>query len=92
MTTYSLGITGIRNDYVDPYDVATLDVPDTDAGGNCLRDGTIAVSGMNTMAGTALVQRLGSQVLCKNPDGSQSWYTIDAERSIPGVSLVMIPV
>ena len=23
------------------------------------------------------------QVLCKNPDGSQSWYTIDAERSTP---------
>lgn len=31
-------------------------------------------------------------VLCKNPDGSQSYYRIDAERSIPGVSLVMIPV
>lgn len=25
-----------------------------------------------------------SQVLCKNPDGSQSYYTIDAERSLPG--------
>jgi hypothetical protein len=34
----------------------------------------------------------GVQVLCKNADGSQSWYTIDAERSIPGVSLVMRPV
>lgn len=31
-------------------------------------------------------------ILCKNPDGSQSYYTIDAERSIPGVSLVMKPV
>lgn len=25
-----------------------------------------------------------TQVLCKNPDGSQSWFTIDAERSLPG--------
>lgn len=24
-----------------------------------------------------------TQVLCKNPDGSQTWYTIDAERSTP---------
>ena len=31
-------------------------------------------------------------ILCKNPDGSQSYYVIDAERSIPGVSLVMRPV
>ena len=30
----------------------------------------------------------GLQILCKNRDGSQSWYTIDAERSIPG-TLVM---
>jgi len=27
---------------------------------------------------------LGTQMLCKNPDGSQSWYTLDAERSTPG--------
>ena len=26
----------------------------------------------------------GTQILCKNQDGSQSWYTIDAERSRPG--------
>lgn len=25
-----------------------------------------------------------SRILCRNPDGSQSWYTIDAERSLPG--------
>ena len=28
--------------------------------------------------------RNGTPVLCKNPDGSQSWYTLDAERSRPG--------
>ncbi len=31
----------------------------------------------------------GTQILCKNPDGSKSWYVIDAERSIPGVQRVM---
>ena len=25
-----------------------------------------------------------AQILCKNPDGSQSYYTLDAERSLPG--------
>ena len=42
--------------------------------------------------GHSYTQQTGAQILCKNPDGSQSWYTIDAERSIPGVSLVMIAV
>jgi len=31
-----------------------------------------------------LAMRTGTQVLCKNPDGSQSRYVIDAERSLPG--------
>jgi hypothetical protein len=26
----------------------------------------------------------GVTFLAKNPDGSQSWYTFDAERSLPG--------
>ena len=29
------------------------------------------------------------QVLCKNPDGSQSYYTIDASRYTPGGTPVM---
>lgn len=35
--------------------------------------------------------RNGTQVLCKNPDGSQTYYTIDAERSTPS-SIVLKPV
>jgi hypothetical protein len=35
-----------------------------------------------------LPMRLGSQILCKNPDGSQTWHTIDNERSTPS-NLVM---
>jgi hypothetical protein len=46
----------------------------------------------NMAAAQAGAMSQGVQVLCKNADGSQSWYTIDAERSIPGVSLVMRPV
>lgn len=45
-----------------------------------------------TAGGQALASQLNTQMLCKNPDGSQSWYTYDAERSIPGVSRVLKPV
>jgi len=34
------------------------------------------VSQQNTMS-------TGAQILCQNPDGSQSWFTFDAERSTP---------
>lgn len=30
----------------------------------------------------------GTQILCKNQDGSQSWYTLDAERSTPTVPVL----
>ena len=33
------------------------------------------------LAREQLAMAQGTQILCKNPDGSQSWYTIDAERS-----------
>ena len=33
------------------------------------------------IGGQQLAMAQGTQILCKNPDGSQSWYTIDAERS-----------
>lgn len=56
--------------------VATLKVDDLEA----------------TEGGQMLASQLNTQMLCKNPDGSQSWYTYDAERSIPGVSRVLKPV
>lgn len=34
----------------------------------------------------------GRAMLCRGPDGVESYYVIDAERSIPGVSLVLLPV
>ena len=38
-----------------------------------------------------LSMRNNTQLLCKNPDGSQTYYTIDSERSTPN-NLVMKPV
>lgn len=35
--------------------------------------------------------RTGAQILCKNPDGSQTWFTLDAERSTQG-NIVLKPV
>ncbi|HEY6025841.1 MAG TPA: hypothetical protein VIV09_02990 [Pseudolabrys sp.] len=35
------------------------------------------------VGGMANAAQMGTQMLCKNPDGSQSWYTLDAERSTP---------
>jgi len=82
--TYSQSITGINAGTV--FTPKTVQVGDLDAAGGALD----SLSG-----GTGAQQRVtmrGNQILCKNPDGSQSWYTIDAERSVPGVSLVMRPV
>jgi hypothetical protein len=31
---------------------------------------------------------VGTPILCKNPDGSQSWYTIDAERWSPALTVL----
>lgn len=78
MATYSQSVTGLNAN--TRYTPKSLQVADTDAAGN------VAVAGVGAEQG---VMSRGNQILCKNPDGSQSWYTIDAERSVPGVSLVM---
>ena len=82
--TFSQSITGINAGA--RYNTAKIvQVGDLDAAGNAL----------NALGATGAQQgsmARGNQILCKNPDGSQTYYTIDAERSIPGVSLVMRPV
>lgn len=80
--TYSQSITGINAGarYNAP---ATIRVGDADIAGDALS--THGRSWQGPMS-------RGDQILCKNPDGSQSWYRIDAERTIPGVSLVLIAV
>ncbi len=39
-----------------------------------------------------LAMQNGLSFLCRNPDGSQSLYTFDAERSIPGQPPILRPV
>jgi hypothetical protein len=75
--TYSQSLTGINAG--SRYNAGVLDVGDADAAGNALN----SIHAAGAQQGVML---RGNQVLCKNPDGSQSWYTI------VGVSLVMVPV
>ena len=80
--TYSQSITGI--DAGARYNApATIQAGDVDLSGNTLTKHARSQQGPMSR---------NDYILCKNPDGSQSYYRIDAERSIPGVSLVMIPV
>ena len=44
-----------------------------------------------TIGGQQAAMATGNQILCKNPDGSQSWYTLDAERTT-AAQVVLKPV
>lgn len=45
----------------------------------------LSSSGIQTgvAGGQAVAMQIGDQMLVKRPDGSQGWYTLDAERSTP---------
>jgi len=48
------------------------------------------LSDANARAGNqANAMQNGTAFLCKGPDGAERYYTIDASRSIPGVSVVL---
>lgn len=79
--TFSQGITGV--DANGRYAVKTIQVGDTDIAGNAL-----SISGRPR---EGMMMR-GDQIQCKNPDGSLSWYTIDASRSGTGGQIVLLPV
>ena len=80
--TYSQSVTGINAGA--RYNVpANVQVGDTDIAGDSINKHGRSWQGPMSR---------NDYILCKNPDGSQSYYRIDAERSIIGVSLVMIPV
>lgn len=83
--TFSQSLTGIHSG--TRYTPKTVQVGDADIAANAVAQGNVNFVGAQQGA----MQR-NDYILCKNPDGSQSYYTIDAERSIPGVSLVMKPV
>ena len=77
--TYSQRLTGPSANY--RYNAPkTIQVGDTDIAGN--------VVGNSPQAQQGSMMR-GDQILCKGPDGAQSYHVIDAERSIPGVSVVL---
>jgi len=59
-----------------PFTIANVTLPDTSA----------------TVGGQAAAMQNNTQMLCKNADGSFSLYTLDAERSVPGVSRVLLKV
>lgn len=80
--TYSQSVTGINAGARYGASV-TIAVGDTDIAGNAINGQARSWQGPMSR---------NDYILCKNPDGSQSYYQIDAERSIPGVSLVMRPV
>ena len=63
--TYSLAVKGARADGL-PTPVKNIKVADS-------------VSGSFGAMQNAMQN--GTQFLCQNPDGSQSWYTFDPERS-----------
>ncbi len=51
----------------------------------------IDVGDSQALAGSqAYNAALGTQVLCKNPDGSKSWYTIDTTRSTNPTAPVLL--
>ena len=71
--TYRLAITGLRAD--SQFSAKPITLGDSAAQGNS--------SSAGTNGGPQYAMQKNAQVLCKNRDGSQSWYTIDAERSTP---------
>lgn len=77
--TYSLGITGLRAD-ATPYVPETLVIGDSACNGNQVGAGLFGSMGYT--------MKNGAQFLCKRADGSQGWYTYDAERSTPSVPVL----
>ena len=80
--TFSQGITGVNAN--GRFGVKTVAVGDTDIAGDTCNN----VSPRSR----DWAQTRGNQILCKNPDGSQSWYTIDTTRPTTGGQLTMLPV
>ena len=79
MATYSQTATGY---VVGGFNLPTkklYDIPD------------LSSSGIQTgvAGGQAVAMQTGDQMLVKRPDGSQGWYTLDAERSTVAVPVLI---
>ena len=76
--TYSQAFLGRRADHAFP-PTAITNV------GTTVGVQDLQLSDANAPAGgVQYAARLGTQVLCKLPDGSQGYFVVDAERSTPG--------
>lgn len=73
--TFSLGLTGLRSGYVETNKIVSIPDQTVPTSGTTLTTGTLG--------GMLGAMRTNLPMLCKNPDGSSSWYTLDAERSTP---------
>lgn len=78
--TYSLSVTAMSGG--SPFQAKTLTLSDTDQSGDVV----------STIGGQQGNMSDADPILCKNPDGSQSYYRIDPVRSVAGGSLVMLAV
>lgn len=80
MATYSLGTTGLESGYV------------TATERQVIPDAAIPASGTTlvtaTLGGMAGAMQRNTPMLCRAPDGSFAWYTLDAERSTPTVPIL----
>jgi hypothetical protein len=54
-----------------------------------LQDVTLSDANARAPGAQQNAMMLGTQILCQTPSGGQAWFTIDAERSIPGYPPVM---
>lgn len=53
----------------------------------------LTLSDVNARSGNQqAAMRTGAQILCKGPDGAERYYTIDAERSRAGGTIVLLAV
>lgn len=80
MTTYSLATTGLESGFVTSTERQTLPDAAIPASGTTIT--TATVDGMRQ------AMQQNTPLLCKGPDGSFKWYTLDAERSTPTVPVL----
>lgn len=80
MATYSIGTTGLESNFVTPTKRQTIPDAFVPASGT-----TITTATAGGMLG-AMAQN--TPLLCKGPDGSFKWFTLDAERSTPAVPVL----
>jgi hypothetical protein len=81
MATYSLSATGVVAGGFQLNTAKIYDIPDLSSSG--------VMTGVDE--GRKQAMRLGDPILVKQPDGSQRWMKLDAERST-GANPILVPV